>query len=486
MKNVLLAISLILSFISPAFSQEPISVHELHKKEFGSQQLKKSPFNEDGSDIIPLQPNRTQTSTAVFGYLPDWEYASAKSYLQYDLLTHLACFDFPADTLGRLKNPNPWPWTDVINQAHLHGVKVIMCVTNFTGSQINKIISVASSKQNLFSNIKNTIKQYSLDGVNIDFEGLNKADRGSLINSFMAELTDTIHAAFPGKEVSFAGPVINWGGWDLLGLAKACDYIFIMGYSFYGGFSSTSGPCAPLTGSSQTNNITSALASATYGYGAVIPNYANKLILGVPYYGNSWLVRTSSSYSKAVDYIRSTFYRDNVLKAPVYGLNWDSKSSTPWYCYQQDTLWVQNWFDTDTSTGLKYNLAASKNLKGIGMWALGYDGSRQELWDLLRQRVISDVKSTESHFPSGFALSQNYPNPFNPSTVINYEVPRTASITLAVYDLLGREIAVLAEGEKAPGSYSVRFDGSNLPGGVYFYRLESAGLNIARKFILLK
>ncbi|MGE5351195.1 MAG: glycosyl hydrolase family 18 protein [Acidobacteriota bacterium] len=486
MKNTLFAICLILSFISPAFAQEPISVHELHKKEFGTPQLSKSTSDEDAADIIPLQLNRTQTSPAVFGYLPDWEYRTAKSYLQYELLTHIACFDFAADTLGRIKNPNDWPWTDVINQAHSKGVKVVMCVTNFTGAQINKIISVAANKQNLFSNIKNTIRQYSLDGVNIDFEGLNKADRGSLINSFMAELTDTIHAAFPGKEVSFAGPIINWGGWDLSGLAKACDYIFIMGYSFYGGFSKTSGPCAPLSGSSQTDNLASALTSQTYGYGAVIPAYANKLILGVPYYGNSWLVSTSSPYSKAVDYIRSTYFRDDVLKAQTYGLKWDTKSNTPWYCYPQDTLWVQNWFDSDSSTGLKYNLAASKNLKGIGMWALGYDGSRQELWNLLRQRVISGLESKKNVAPEGFILSQNYPNPFNPSTVINFEIPEISKVTLSVYDLLGRKLAVLVNEEKPRGSYSVGFNAGSLPAGVYLYRLESAGISIAKKFILLK
>lgn len=486
MKKALYILGIALILISPAFGQDNVSVHELHKKEFGNQTLRKSLFNEDGSDIIPLKELKVQKSSAVFGYLPDWEYSSAKNYLQYDLLTHIACFDFQADSLGRLKNPSYWPWTDVINKAHSNGVKVIMCVTNFTGSQINKIISVAANKQNLFSKIKNTIKQYSLDGINIDFEGLNKADRGSVINSFMLELSDSIHAAFPGKEVSFAGPIINWGGWDFPGLAKACDYIFIMGYDFFGGWSTTSGPSAPLTGSGQTNNLISALASSTYGYGAVIPAYADRLILGVPYYGNRWQVSTNSAYSKAVKYLRSAFYRDEILNARAYGLKWDIKSSTPWYSFQQDTLWVQGWFDTDSSTGLKYNLAASKNLKGIGIWALGYDGSRTELWDLLRQRIITGAGSRISSGPSGFALSQNYPNPFNPSTVINYEVPKSSNITLSVYDILGREVAVLVNGEKSPGSYSVRFDGSSLPGGVYLYRLVSDNFSAVKKFILVK
>lgn len=484
MKKLFYVFSLILILIFPAFGQEHISVHELHKKQFGNQPLRKSLFNEDGSDIIPLRSDKAQTSSAVFGYLPDWEYPTERSLIQYDLLTHIACFDFQADAFGNLIYPNSWPWTDVINQAHSNGVKVVMCVTNFTGSQITSIISVQTNKQNLFTSIKNIIRQYSLDGVNIDFEGLVKSDRGSAINSFMAELTDTVHAHWPEKEVSFAGPVINWGGWDLLGLAKACDYIFVMGYDFNGKWSTAAGPTSPLTGG--TYNLTSALTSTSFGYGAVIPSYSQKLILGVPYFGNRWQVSSNSPYAKVVKHVSSTFFRSEIDSSKTYGQKWDNFSRTPWYSHQQDTLWVQDWFDTDSSISLKYDLAASNNLKGVGMWALGQDGSRQELWNLLRKRVIAGVNNGSNSAPAGFALSQNYPNPFNPSTVINYDVPKSTKITLSVNDILGREVAVLVNEEKSPGRYSVRFDGSNLPSGVYIYRLEYGGLSIAKKFILMK
>ncbi|HEX2865557.1 MAG TPA: glycosyl hydrolase family 18 protein [Ignavibacteriales bacterium] len=487
MKKILYIFSLILTLLYTAYGQEPLSVHELQKKEFGSQTLHKSLFSEDGRGIIPLQLDKAQSSSAVFGYLPYWEYSSEKDFLQYDLLTHIACFDFQADAAGGLSKPSYWPWTDVINQAHLHGVKVIMCVTNFTGSQITSLISTETSKQNLFSNIRNMIRQYSLDGVNIDFEGVLKADRGSAMNSFMTELSDTIHNALPGKEVSFAGPVINWGGWDLLGLAKACDYIFVMGYDFYGAWSKTSGPGAPLYGNSQTDNITSALSSTTYGYGNVIPAYSQKLILGVPYYGNRWQVDSDKSYAKAVKFVRSMLFRDEAFNAQKYGLKWDISSQTPWYCYKQDSVtWVQDWFDSDSSIGLKYSLAALKKLKGVGMWALGQDGSRTELWDLLRKHVVADVKDAGNTSPAGFALRQNYPNPFNPSTVINYEIPVTSKVTLSVYDILGREVAVLFDGEKSPGTYSQRFDGSTFQSGVYLYRLVSGSFSAVKKFILIK
>lgn len=484
MKRIFCSIILVFALLVPAYTQEPVSVHEMHKKQFGNKTLQKSLFSEDGSGIIPLQFEKTASASAVFGYLPDWEYPTAKNYLQYDLLTHIACFDFQADTLGNLTNPSYWPWTDVINKAHSNGVKVIMCITNFKGAQINRIISVDANKHNFFANVKNVIRQYSLDGVNIDFEGLNTADRGSLLNGFMTELTNTIHAEFPGKEVSFAGPAINWGGWDLTGLTKACDYIFIMGYSFNGKWSTASGPNSPLTGGKY--NLTSLLTSPDFGYGNAIFANSKKLILGVPYYGLRWQVSSISPYAKVTKFIASTFFRSEIVDSRVYGLQWDAYSQTPWYCFKQDTVWVQDWFDTDSSTELKYNLAASKNLKGVGMWALGQDGSRQELWNLLRKKVVVDVNNGKDITPEGFSLSQNYPNPFNPSTVINYEIPQSGRVTLNVYDMLGKEVALLINEEKSAGRYSIRFEGSGIPSGVYFYRLQSGGYTAVRKLILVK
>ncbi len=75
---------------------------------------------------------------------------------------------------------------------------------------------------------------------------------------------------------------------------------------------------------------------------------------------------------------------------------------------------------------------------------------------------------------TGFSLSQNYPNPFNPSTTIEFSIPKYSFVTLKVYDLLGREIEQLVNENLNGGQYSVRFDASNYPSGVYFYKLTSS------------
>jgi M6 family metalloprotease-like protein len=88
--------------------------------------------------------------------------------------------------------------------------------------------------------------------------------------------------------------------------------------------------------------------------------------------------------------------------------------------------------------------------------------------------------------PERNSLAQNYPNPFNPSTVIRYQLPGVSNVRLAVCDLLGREVAVLVNERKAPGSYEVRFDGAGLSSGVYFYRLQAGDFVQTRKLLLLR
>ncbi len=92
--------------------------------------------------------------------------------------------------------------------------------------------------------------------------------------------------------------------------------------------------------------------------------------------------------------------------------------------------------------------------------------------------------------PDAFALSQNYPNPFNPSTVIRFSVGTqdlaSLPVRLRVFDILGREVAVLVDGTMSAGSHSVNFDASNLGSGVYMYKLEAGGQVLTRRMTLIK
>ena len=110
--------------------------------------------------------------------------------------------------------------------------------------------------------------------------------------------------------------------------------------------------------------------------------------------------------------------------------------------------------------------------------------------------VVSDayssspgVTSTEpdgEEIPRAFALKQNYPNPFNPQTTIRYSLPQPGDVRLAVYNVLGHEVAVLVDGPQPAGQYAAQFSGADLPSGLYVYRLQAAGEIAARAMMLAK
>ncbi|TFG95430.1 MAG: T9SS type A sorting domain-containing protein, partial [Calditrichales bacterium] len=88
--------------------------------------------------------------------------------------------------------------------------------------------------------------------------------------------------------------------------------------------------------------------------------------------------------------------------------------------------------------------------------------------------------------PLTFGLAQNYPNPFNPQTTIRYTVPEQMPVRLTVFDVLGREVAVLVDEEIPAGAHSVNFDAGTLSSGIYYYQLQSAAATLLQKMVLLR
>lgn len=98
------------------------------------------------------------------------------------------------------------------------------------------------------------------------------------------------------------------------------------------------------------------------------------------------------------------------------------------------------------------------------------------------------ITATEgtAEVPQAYALAQNYPNPFNPETAIRFDLPQAGAVRLAVYDVLGREVALLVDGYLPAGRHEAVFEAAQLPSGVYVYRMETAGRTFTRTMLLLK
>jgi spore germination protein YaaH len=467
------------------------SIHQL-ENDFYSKRLIRKPAQQN----LPLLNRQTVASKLnkiVFGFLPDWQYlnGSAKN-IRYDLISHLAVFSFQVDASGNLTNPANWPWNDVINYASANGVKLIATITNFSGDDIHSLLTDAVKRNNLFVNIRNKMLSGGFNGVNIDFENVKDSDKPIAIGNFFFELRKYFLTINTAWEISFASPVVNWGYWNFSSIALNCDYLYVMCYDFYGSWSTTTGPSSPFQ---YINNSFNSITD----YAPIVSSSPHKLILGIPYYGNYWKTKTSDAYT-TVDtaktkkgFVQTLRYKEIFPAYQAKEIMWDDLSKTRWLRWQ-DAVWNQIWYDDDSSLAIKYDYAIQKDLGGIGIWALGYDDGRTELWKLIERKFTVPVGvKDESIIPSSFRLFQNYPNPFNPSTTINYQVSTYGYVTLKVFDLLGREVATLVDEEKQPGIYNSQFlpkastrENSQLPAGVYFYTLKSGNFSNTKKMLLIK
>jgi photosystem II stability/assembly factor-like uncharacterized protein len=96
------------------------------------------------------------------------------------------------------------------------------------------------------------------------------------------------------------------------------------------------------------------------------------------------------------------------------------------------------------------------------------------------------IENPDAPIPAAYSLYQAYPNPFNLTTTIAFSIAEPLYVKLTVYDLLGREIRIISEGEKPAGNYNILFNGSELSSGVYFYRLQAGDYSLTKRMVLLK
>ena len=122
---------------------------------------------------------------------------------------------------------------------------------------------------------------------------------------------------------------------------------------------------------------------------------------------------------------------------------------------------------------------------GVSLWEYNQI-AHQYIWDEYSAAWQTTAVTPVEGMPNQYNLAQNYPNPFNPGTSIAFSVPQAVEVTLKVYDLLGREVAVLVNERKDPGSYTVTFTPHGLGSGVYFYRLTVGSFVQSRKMVFLK
>jgi hypothetical protein len=142
--------------------------------------------------------------------------------------------------------------------------------------------------------------------------------------------------------------------------------------------------------------------------------------------------------------------------------------------------------NTNQSSGVVAPVCAIYKTGSIKYAAFGYAGFGPTDVYYNSEQLTTGIQHQGNSIPEEFSISQNYPNPFNPATNINFQVPVSGNVKLSVYDILGKEVAVLADENLAAGSYKVDFNAGMLPSGVYFYKFSANGFTAVKKMMLVK
>ena len=398
-------------FFTTIFSQQYIGIHQQQLEYYNSIYIPTHRSND--LDIIhPISHRERNPSHEVFGYHPYWMGTAWTNY-NFELISTLAYFSAEATGTGDLENLHGWPVTSLINEAHAHGTAVVLCVTLFSNSELVELLSNSVHRQNLINNLLAQVQIGNADGVNVDFESFPASQKENMV-TFITDLTNTFHQEIPGSQVTLAMPAVDWNAaWDYEALASISDGLFIMGYGYHWSGSSTTGPNSPLTGSGYTITWT------VIDYLNKTNFQSEKLILGCPYYGLVWPSTSGVPGTATTGSGESQFYTEMEGSALSFGKTWHESSQTPWYSYE-NSGWYQGWYDDSLSLSLKYDFALYNDLKGIGIWALGYDGNNTELWDLLYAKFGDAAPPTT---PGRVSMK----NTGNSSILIDFQGAETAS-----------------------------------------------------------
>jgi hypothetical protein len=308
----------------------------------------------------------------IFGFAPYWTLPTSSTF---DLarLTTLSYFsvDITGDATVQQSGPG-WvgyqsqALADLVTRAHGAGDRVVLTASCFDQSALDKMAADPTAGTRLAASLVQLVTAKNLDGVNIDFEGKGSKDQAGL-DVLMAAVSSAVHQANPHWQVTmdtYASSAGDPSGfYDIRGLNASVDAFFVMAYDMNA--PSTPSPTASLTGTGFTD------LDAVQQYAAAVS--PAKVILGVPYYGYDWPTAGPGLGDPATGPPTPLSYSQVVATGGhVY---WDPTTQTPWTSYLVGTQWHQTWFDNPTSLALKAQLANTYHIAGLGIWALGMEGS---------------------------------------------------------------------------------------------------------------
>jgi len=342
---------------------------------------------------LQAQPLQKQ----IFGWHPYWEGTAYTNY-DFSVLSSVAYFSYEVNPAnGGYADIHQWTTTPLVGLAQTAGVKVVLAVTCFGNAANVTLLNSHSAKTNLTAELLRLVKLRNADGVNIDFEGITDSNLRSQVTSFMTNLAARFHSEIPGSQVSIDLPAVDWSSvFDVAALSASLDLLIVMGYDYHWAGGANAGPVAPLRQSAIWGSLCVQRSVSNYLSAGASPG---KLILGVPYYGYEWPTISLQLNAAATGSAVTRTYPSAISRAATYGRLWNASSMIPYFFTGPTGSYTQCWYDDAESLGAKYDYVNERGIGGIGIWALGYDDERPELWQLLADRFTAPTEEWSAQNP---------------------------------------------------------------------------------------
>lgn len=328
----------------------------------------------------------------ILGFFPYWMLPKAED-VDLATLTSISLFGLEVDGKGNIvtngaNNNITGGWgmwkdpklDDFILKAKNQNISVYLTLKCFNSGNIESIALSDTAQKNLIDNAMYLVNSKDLKGINIDFEYVgNPTDKvRDGFTKFITDLNTEMKRQIPDSVLTIDTYLVSGSEkdiFDIPAVAKNSDAFVIMGYDMHtplGG----AGPVAAMGGDTNIVNY--------------VNNYlkqvdASKLILAVPYYGYDWPENVASP---SADMVKILPYAEIADQNQSLQLSWDDVSKTPFFTYPDSGQQRIVHFDNVRSLGIKYDFINNENLKGVGIWALGYDGQNQDLEQLLIDKFI--------------------------------------------------------------------------------------------------
>jgi len=448
--------------------------------------------------VLSLSANGQQTPW-VSAYYAGWMQSYCPpSAIDYGALTHIMHFSISPSGTGVSGTGNgitTQASSAIVQAAHATGKKVLVTCGGWGDASAYVTSTNATNRSAFISSLVSFVTSRGYDGLDIDWEPITSASQFKL---FIPELRAALDATGPGKLLTIAA--MDGDASTIASVQQHFDQINIMTYDMSGAWQGwVVWHNAPIYDGGLkfpgTNKLVPSADGDVKSYiAAGIP--ANKIGIGADFYGYVWSGVTAprqtwTSTPTVTDNVPYYQLMSTYASSPVL---WDTAAQAAYISVSTGGGKFIS-LDNAQTMAAKAQYVRTKGIGGVILWELGGGyrptqpaGQRDELLQAVKKSFFATPTAVETPapVPTELALDQNYPNPFNPSTEFGYRIVESGLVRLTVHNLLGQEVAVLVNEMKQPGAYTARFDGSQLPSGVYFARLEAGGRSLVRKMSLLR